>query len=269
MNSLDLARRIRIDAVKMSHFGHASHIGSALSMADVIAVLYSDVLHYDPKNPKAEDRDRLVLSKGHASASLYSALAEVGFFDKEILWTYCQNDSMLSGHISHKVPGIELSTGSLGHGIGVATGFAMSAKKSNKGWRSYCIIGDGECDEGTIWEAALFANNYQLNNLTVICDHNQIQALGRCEDTMKLLDLRKKWEDFGWDAREIDGHDHEALKKNLLSPNPTKPNIIIADTIKGKGVSFMEGELLWHYRDPQGEFYVKAMEELGGNSDEK
>jgi transketolase len=267
MDSKTFAKNIRIDALKMTHLGHASHIASAFSAADIVAVLYCDIMRFDPSNLKWEGRDRLILSKGHAGSVLYSALAEEGFFDKSILWTYCQNGSVLSGHISHKgVPGVEFSSGSLGHGVCVATGMAMAGKMDKSSYRVFAIVGDGECDEGSVWETAMFANNYKLSNLTVIVDHNKMQAMGFCEDVMKPMDLRKKFEDFGWEAVEIDGNNHEELKKALSSHSNTQPKCIIADTIKGKGVSFMENNLVWHYRDPQGEDFEKALKELEDGS---
>lgn len=264
MNSRSLAWHIRRDAIEMTHISHASHIGSALSCADIIAVLYADILHYDVKNPKREDRDRLVLSKGHAGSALYAALAEVGFFPKSELYTYDLNGSRLSGHISHKgVPGVEFSTGSLGHGVCVATGIAMAAKLDKKSYRTYAIVGDGECDEGSLWETVLFANQYRLQNYTIIVDRNNLQSLASCESTIELLDLGQKFRDFGWNVVETDGHDHSKLKAAFLKRfNNDKPICVIAHTIKGKGISFMENQVLWHYRDPQGEFYEKAVQEL-------
>lgn len=264
LNSIKLAWRIRRDAIEMTHLSHASHIGSALSCADVLAVLYADVLHYDVHDAKWEDRDRLVLSKGHAGSALYAALAEVGFFPLEELKTYYQNGSRLSGHISHKgVPGVEFSTGSLGHGVCVATGLAMAGKLDRKQYRTYAIVGDGECDEGSLWETVLFANQFCLKNYTIIVDHNGLQSIGRCEDTIDLLDLGKKFQVFGWNVIEVDGHDHSQLKDAFSKRfQNEKPICIIANTVKGKGISFMENKVLWHYRDPQGEFYERAVKEL-------
>ena len=271
MNSKQLAWNVRYDVLQMIHLSHASHIGAAYSVTDILAVLYSDVLHYDVKNPKSEDRDRLVLSKGHAGSALYATLAEVGYFDKKLLKTYDQNGSAFSGHISHKgVPGVEFSTGSLGHGVCVATGLALAGKLNHSNYHVYAITGDGECDEGSVWETALFARQYKLSNFTIIIDRNHMQAMGDVSDVMDTTDLRKKFEDFGWNAVDVDGHDHEALKKALSKKfNNDYPTCIVAHTIKGKGVSFMENSLLWHYRDPQGEFYEKAMKELEDSKYEK
>lgn len=265
MDSKKLAWQIRRDAIEMTHLSDGSHIGAILSVTDIIAVLYADILNYDSKNPNLETRDRVILSKGHAGAAIYAALAEEGFFDREILKTHYANGSILSGHVSHKkVPGVEFSTGSLGHGMPVGAGMAMAAKRDGKDYRVFVIIGDGECDEGSIWEAALFANHYELSNLVVIVDHNKMQSMDYCENTIKLEPLADKWKAFGWNVKEIDGHNHNELREALKkSENKnSKPTVIIANTIKGKGISFMENNIVWHYRSPQGEDYEKAIKEL-------
>lgn len=263
MTSEELAWRIRRHGIDMTHRTHASHIGSILSVADIIAVLYSDVLHIDAEYPNDPARDRFILSKGHAGAAVYAALAEKGFFDRDELDTYYMDGSRLSGHVSHKnVPGVELSTGSLGHGVCVACGMAMAAKMNRKNHRVYCVVGDGECNEGSVWETALFANKYRLDNYTVIVDCNGMQAMGFTKDVMPLDDLAEKWRCFGWDASDVDGHDHEKLRAAICASNSGKPRCIVAHTVKGKGITFMENELLWHYRDPQGEWYGKAVREL-------
>lgn len=268
INSKELAWKIRKDAIEMTHISHGSHIASALSVADILAVLYADILKYDTMNTKLESRDRVILSKGHAGAALYATLAEVGFFNVEELKTHYANGSRLSGHVSHKgVPGVEFSTGSLGHGLPVAAGMAIAAKRNNKDYRVFVIIGDGECDEGSIWETALFANHYKLNNLTVIIDHNKMQSMDFCENTIKLEPLSEKWKAFGWNVKEIDGHNHNELKYTLqnIDYNLKKPTVIIANTIKGKGISFMENNIVWHYRPPEGDDYKNAIEELERN----
>lgn len=263
MTSRELAWKIRRDAIEMTHVSNGSHIGSVLSIADIVAVLYAEVMNVDKNNPKSEDRDRFILSKGHAGAAVYAALAETGFFQVEDLVTHYANGSKLSGHVSHKgVPGVELSTGSLGHGVCVATGMAMAAKIDKKKHRVYSIIGDGECDEGSVWETALFANHFKLSNLTVIVDHNKIQSLDRCENTIDLINLADKWKAFGWHVIEVDGHSHDELMQAFEAKSLEKPICIVAHTIKGKGVSFMENTVLWHYRAPQGEFYINAVKEL-------
>ncbi len=263
MNSRELAWEIRKKTLEIIHNSHSSHIASIFSVADIIAVLFSEILKLDSKNPKWEKRDRLILSKGHAGLALYVALQKKGFFDEKFLDTYCKDGSYLFGHVSYKnVPGVEVSSGSLGHGICIASGMALAAKINNQNHRIFTIIGDGECDEGSVWETALFANHYELNNLIVIIDHNKMQSLDFCENTIKLSNLADKWKAFGWDVFEVDGHNHEELKKVLQNTENKKPKCIVAHTIKGKGVSFMENNILWHYRDPQDEHYLKAMEEL-------
>ena len=263
MTSKELAWKIRRDAIEMTHVSNGSHIGSVLSIADIVGVLYSGFLNVNKNDAKNEERDRFILSKGHAGAAVYSALAETGFFPVEELNSHYADGSKLSGHVSHKgVPGVEFSTGSLGHGICVAVGMAMAAKLDKEKHKIITIIGDGECDEGSVWEAALFAHHYRLKNLTVIVDHNKMQSLGKCEDTIELLSLADKWKSFGWKVIEIDGHNHSEIKAALNEENLEKPKCVIAHTIKGKGISFMENNILWHYRAPQGEFYIKAVKEL-------
>ena len=265
MTSEQLAWLIRRHGIEMTHLSGGSHIASILSVADIIAVLYSDVLRYDPNNPKMAERDRFILSKGHAGAAIYAALAESGFFDPEQLKTHYQNGSILSGHVSHKgVPGVEFSTGSLGHGLPVAAGMAQAAKMDDREHRVYVVLGDGECDEGSVWEAALFANHFGLNNLVAIIDHNKMQSLDFCENTLKLSPFAEKWRSFGWNALQVDGHDHNALRTAFdEAKRSEKPTVIIADTVKGKGISFMEFDILWHYRFPHdGWEYEDALKEL-------
>lgn len=263
MTSKELAWKIRRDAIEMTHISNGSHIGSVLSIADIVGVLYNDVMNIYPDDPKNDKRDRFILSKGHAGAAVYAALAEKGFFEVDKLKTHYANGSILSGHVSHKnVPGVEFSTGSLGHGVCAAAGMAMAAKLDKKSHKVFAITGDGECDEGSVWEMALFANHFRLSNLTVIVDHNKIQSLDRCENTLELLDLAAKWRAFGWHVIEIDGHNHNEIRKSLLSKDESKPTCIIANTVKGNGISFMEDTVLWHYRAPQGEDYDNAVREL-------
>ncbi|WP_094603521.1 Apulose-4-phosphate transketolase subunit A [Sporomusa silvacetica DSM 10669] len=267
MNSKELAWKIRRHGIEMTHISKGSHIGSVLSVTDIIAVLYADTLNFNPKNPRWVERDRVILSKGHAGAAIYAALAECGFFDVEELKTHYANGSRLSGHVSHKgVPGVEFSTGSLGHGLPVGCGMAMAAKKNKQHYRVFVICGDGECDEGAVWEAALFAHHYHLDNLIAVIDHNKMQSLDFCENTITLAPFADKWKAFGWHVLDIDGHDHLALKNayETACQNKDKPTVIIANTIKGKGISFMENNILWHYRTPQGEEYDAAVGELEG-----
>jgi len=266
MTSEQLAWKIRRHGIEMTHISQSSHIGSILSVADIIAVLYSDIAHVNPRDPDMNDRDRVILSKGHAGAAIYAALAELGFFDVEELRTHCADGSRLSGHVSHKgVPGVEFSTGSLGHGLSVAAGMAYSAKKDNAQHRVYVICGDGECDEGAVWEAALVANHYRLSNLVAVIDYNKMQSLDFCENTISLSPFADKWMAFGWNVIEIDGHDHDALRSAYIKAKSStnKPTVIIAHTIKGKGISFMENDILWHYRFPhEGEEYDSAVAQL-------
>ena len=265
MNTKDLARRIRIHSLKMTNKGGSSHIGAALSIADILAVLYNDVLNIDPKNPKDPSRDRFILSKGHAGTAVYAALAEKEFFNVKKLDTHYQDGSDLSGHVSHKgIPGVELSTGSLGHGLSVAAGMALSAKIDRKTHRVFVLLSDGECDEGSTWEAVLFAAHHKLDNLIAIIDYNKIQSLASVSDTLELEPFASKWQSFGWSVREIDGHDHDQLL-NSFSHVPIAryvPSVVIAHTIKGKGVSFMENKVLWHYRCPKGDEFEAALREL-------
>ena len=268
--SVQLAYKIRRHALEMTNRGGTSHIGSIFSTVDFVAVLYADVLRYDPANPKWEGRDRVLLSKGHAGAGIYAALAESGFFPVEELLLHCQNGSRFSGHVSHKgVPGVEASTGSLGQGMPMAMGMAMAAKMDGKKHHVFCITGDGECDEGAIWEAALIAHQYKLDNFIVTVDYNKIQSITSTEETIGLEPFTDKWAAFGWYVIRVDGHNHEALKaaydEARAQMGKGKPVVVIADTVKGKGVSFMENNVLWHYRTARGEEFDAAMQELEAN----
>ena len=269
INSADFARRIRIEAVRMVSRAKASHIGGALSMADIVAVLFSDVLRLRPAEPSWPDRDRLILSKGHACTTLYAALALRGFFPVDELKSYANDGSRLMSHISHKVPGVEFSTGSLGHGLPFGVGKAFAAKTRGAQWRTYVIASDGEMDEGSNWEAILFAAHHKLAQLTLVVDFNKIQSLGTVEEVISLGDLPGKFRMFGWQVVETDGHEHEQLRQALLQPTEhNKPKVIVAHTVKGKGVSYMEQNLSWHYRSPDQLLLNRALHELGaGGSD--
>lgn len=269
MNSEELAWKIRRHGIEMTHLSGGSHIGAILSVADIIAVLYSGVMNIDPKNPKKMDRDRFILSKGHAGASIYAALAENGFFEVEELKTHYQNGSRLSGHVSHHLLGVDFSTGSLGHGLSAGVGMAYAAKKDGKSHKVYVVLGDGECYEGSVWEAALFANHFRLNNLVAIVDHNHMQSMDFQENTLEIEDFGEKWKAFGWNVIEMDGNSHEELNiafeqaEKLSKEEAHKPTVIIANTIKGFGVSFMQNDILWHYRFPhEGWEYDCAVAEL-------
>ena len=258
-----LSDNIRLHAINMTSLGGSSHVGSILSIADILAVLYGSILNYKSNSPRWKDRDRFILSKGHAGAGVYAALAESGFMSMDRLKTHYQDGSDLSGHVSHKgIPGVEFSTGSLGHGLPVATGMALAAKINNKSHKVYVLMSDGECDEGSNWEAALFAPHHKLDNLVVIIDRNKLQSIHSTEDTLGLEPFVDKWQAFGWNVIEVDGHNHEQLLSACGSKVVGKPLCIVANTIKGKGVSFMENQVLWHYRSPQGEEYDAAINEL-------
>jgi len=263
MNSKELAKEIRKISLKMVFQANASHIGGALSVADILAVLYTDILTFDPANPKYADRDRLIFSKGHCCTALYAVLASKGFFPVEKLEEYGKDGSFLTSHISHHVPGIEISAGSLGHGFPIACGLAFAAKRKSQNHKTYCIVGDGEMDEGSNWEALLFGAHHQLYNLCLIIDYNKIQSLGNTNDVLNLEPLKTKIEAFNWKCIEVDGHNHEQLKEALINFKTNEPpTVIIAHTIKGKGVSFMENQLLWHYRSPRAEEYNQAILEI-------
>lgn len=257
MNSEQMAWRIRRHALEMTHLSKSSHIGSILSAADIIAVLYTNILKFDPSNPDWPERDRLILSKGHACAVVYAALAETGFIPMEELKTHYENGGRLSGHISHYLPGVDFSTGSLGHGLSAGAGMAYAAKKSgDDSHKVFVILGDGECYEGSVWEAAMFANHFRLNNLIAVVDYNHMSSLDFTENTLELESLSEKWEAFGWNVIEINGNDHDQLKAAFTKAEenghkePHKPTVIIASTVKGSGISFMENDILWHYRFP-------------------
>jgi transketolase len=265
LDATELAREIRADALRMVAAANASHIGTCLSMADILAVLYADVLAFDAEDPEWVDRDRFILSKGHGAAILYAVLARSGFFPPELLAEYCSDGSMLMGHASHKVPGVEVSTGSLGHGLPVGAGIALAGKRDRHEYRTVVLVGDGELDEGSNWEAMLFAATHELDGLTAIVDRNGLQGFGESESIMRLEPLTAKLQSFGWAVREVDGHDIGALRGALAPDARTagKPLAVIADTVKGKGVSFMEGRLEWHYKSPNPEQLAQALAELG------
>jgi transketolase len=258
-----LARAIRRHCLRMVHRARASHVGSCLSIADILAVLYGEAMKVDPAQPAWPARDRFVLSKGHAAAALYAVLAERGFIPREWLAHYCEDGGKLAGHVVHKgVPGVELSTGSLGHGLSVGAGMALAGSRGPERYRAFVLLSDGECDEGSVWEAALFAGHHRLDNLVAIVDHNAIQSFGRVSEVLELEPFADKWRAFGWDVREVDGHDVEALSAALGGPGSGRPRLLLAHTLKGKGVSFMEDELIWHYRSPNAEELERALAEL-------
>ena len=235
-------------------------------MAEILALMYSRVLRVDPREPKKADRDRFILSKGHGCAGLYAVLAERGFFPVDWLDRFYLDGSPLMGHVSSSgIPGVEVSTGALGHGLPLACGLALAAKRDRSSHRVFAVLSDGECDEGSTWEAALFAPAHQLDNLVAIIDYNKIQSLGHVQEVLDLEPFADKWSAFGWAVREVDGHSLEALWAALrdLPLQRHRPACVIAHTVKGKGVSFMEDNVLWHYRPPSDDELARALQEIG------
>lgn len=260
-----LARQVRRHVLMMTHRSGGSHVGTSLSMAEILAVLYGGILRVDPRQPDWAGRDRFILSKGHGCAGLYAVLAETGFFPQAWLADFYQNGSRLAGHVTHgSVPGVEVSTGALGHGLPVACGMALAAKQDRRQHRVFALLSDGECDEGSTWEAALFASHHRLDNLVTIVDYNKIQSLGAVEDVLGLEPLGAKWQAFGWAVREVDGHDVTQVAGALADApfDASRPSCLVAHTVKGKGISFMEHKLLWHYRPPDAEELRRALAEL-------
>jgi len=258
-----LAKKVRISALKMVHRAKASHIGSALSIIDILAVLYGEVMNFDAANEKAKSRDRFILSKGHACVAVYAVLAEFGFISNDELETYGDDFSWLMNHISHKTNGVEFSTGALGHGLPFGVGKALASKIRGENWRTFVVLSDGEMDEGSNWEALMFAAHHKLNNLIAVIDYNKLQSLYTIAHTLGLEPLVEKLSAFGCAVHEIDGHDHPLLLEALTSIDACKPTVIVAHTIKGKGISFMENRIEWHYKNPNDEELAMALSELG------
>lgn len=261
----EIANNIRIDIIEEVYNAKSGHPGGALSIADILAVLYFNQMNIDNENPKSNLRDRLVLSKGHASAALYAVLAERGYFSKDELKTFRKLGSNLQGHPDmNKLPGVDMTSGSLGQGLSLANGMSIAAKLNKLDCRIYCILGDGEIEEGQIWEAAMTSNKYKLDNLCVILDYNGLQIDGKIEEVKAVDNLKNKWESFGFNVIEVDGHDIKQLIEAFETSKTIKekPSIIIANTIKGKGVSFMENKAEWHGKAPSEEEYGLAMKEL-------
>ncbi|HEU5411224.1 MAG TPA: transketolase [Candidatus Acidoferrales bacterium] len=260
----DFARLIRRDSLEMIHRARSSHLGSCFSIAELLAVLYGRILRIDPQCPDWPDRDRFILSKGHACAALYSALATKEFFPRSWLDNFYQNGSKLPGHATHSVPGVEISTGSLGHGLSIACGMALAAKINAQPFRVFVLLSDGECDEGSVWEAILLAAHHRLDNLVAIIDYNKIQSLGGNREVLDLAPFPEKWRACRWSVREVDGHNLNEIEEALrrVPFNSGAPSCLIANTVKGRGVSFMENRLLWHYRAPDDEEFSRALAEL-------
>jgi transketolase len=261
----EFALDIRKQALSMVYGSKSSHIGGAFSMADMLAVLYEDILEIEPANPKKDDRDRFLLSKGHACSALYAALGLKGFFPIQELTSYAADGSRFVSHASHYIPGVEISAGSLGHALSVACGLSIAAKRKGKAWKTFCLLSDGELNEGSNWEVFLLAPQLKLDNLIVLIDYNKIQSLGFVKDVIDLEPLSEKFESFGWETFRIDGHNCKEIYDTLIKCKTGSngiPKVVIADTIKGKGVDFMEGKLLWHYKSPNTEEYKAALEQL-------
>lgn len=257
------ARSIRSLAIEMVHRAVASHIGGSLSMVEVLSVLYFETLRVEPSQPEWTERDRLLLSKGHCCSTLYACLALKGYFPKEELMDYGKDGTRLLAHASHYVPGVELSTGSLGHALPVAAGMALAAKLKGADWQTYVIVSDGELDEGSNWEAILFAGHHGLDNLTVIVDNNKIQSLGATSEVLDLEPMDAKFQAFRWDVQRFDGHEINEVRHALSNrKDGSKPRVLIADTIKGKGVDFMENQLSWHYKSPKEDELKSALRQI-------
>jgi transketolase len=267
IDRLDLiAREIRGMLVEMSHRTGGAHLGSALSCVDIMVALFWKKLAIDPGAPDDPLRDRFILSKGHAATALYATLAKRGFFSMDLLETYACHGSCLAEHPGPRcAPGVEAATGSLGHGLSLGLGMALAGRIQNQSYNVYVLMSDGECNEGSVWEAAMFAPAQRLRNVIAIIDFNKWQATGRSREVMALDPLKEKWEAFGWSAYELNGHDLPGLVKTLkeLPDGSGKPAVVIAHTVKGKGVSFMEDDNNWHYRIPTTEEVLKARKELG------
>ncbi len=260
------AVEVRKGIIEAVYWAQSGHPGGSLSVADILTVLYFNEMNIDEKNPNWEDRDRLVLSKGHCSPALYSCLANRGYFPIEDLKTFRKIDSYLQGHPDkNKVPGVDMTTGSLGQGLSAANGMAIAAKMDNKDYRVYCILGDGEIEEGQIWEAAMTSNKYKLDNLCVIVDNNNLQIDGTIEEVMSSYPIDEKFRSFGFEIIKIDGHDIEEITKafEVAKNIKGKPTCIIAKTVKGKGISYMENQVGWHGKAPNEEQYKEAMVSLG------
>jgi transketolase len=259
------AKEIRKKILNMVMKSGGAHIGPAYSIVEILTALYFKGLRIDPNNPNWEERDRFILSKGHGCAALYVVLTEKGFFPEKELDKFCKKEGILGGHPERdKIPGVEASTGSLGHGLSIGVGMALVGKFDQKNYRVFVLLGDGECQEGSVWEAAMSAAQFRLDNLIAIVDYNKLQAIGAIDEIISLKPLKEKWSSFGWSIKEIDGHNFgEILPTLKLVPfEKGKPSLIVAHTVKGKGVSFMENKIIWHFRLPNQTELKQALEEL-------
>lgn len=264
MNTPQLAHQIRKMLINMSMDQPAHIIAASLSIVDIIAVLYGSQMHINPQNPNDVDRDRFILSKGHAALAVYAALIECGFFSQDLVYSIDHQVLKSSINISHHLPGVELSTGSLGHGLPVCAGIAYAAELDKKKYRVFGLLGDGECNSGANWEAALFAGNHKLSNLIIMIDYNKLQRVGTIENILSLEPFAEKWMAFRWRALEVDGHDHIALKETFQKVifEQNKPTVIICHTIKGKGISFLENKATFPFYHLTEEYYLKAVKEI-------
>jgi len=264
IDSLLFSKQIRAHSLRMVTAAGASHIASALSIADIVAVLYANILKSYPENPAHPDRDRFLLSKGHACTAIYAALAELGYFPLHELESYGANSSRLMNHISHYVPGVEFSAGALGHLLPIAAGKALFAKRQNKPWHTYALLSDGELNEGSNWEAIMFSAHHRLSNLIAIIDKNNYQSFTTTQETLNMDPLEDKFSCFGWNVYSVDGHSHQQLDHafTAAAENQNNPSVVIANTVKGKGVSFMENKVEWHYKNPSEHQLHSAVQEV-------
>lgn len=262
MKLQDVASSLRFEIIKMSNRAKAPHLASSLSCIDIVITLYEKVLNIFPKQPNKLSRDKFILSKGHAATALYVTLAYKGFFPKRHLIDYTKKNSPLEEHPNPSIKGVETATGSLGHGLPVGCGLALSGKIKNLKYKTIVLLGDGECNEGTVWEAAMFASSKKLENLFIIVDQNGWQGIGKTKDILDIENLQKKWNSFGWNSFKIDGHNYNQIEKVFKKRTNGKPTAIIATTTKGKGISFMENDNNWHYRIPTTEEVKLAKKEL-------
>lgn len=257
-------QKIKKWIVHMTHYSRSSHVGSCLSIADMLYVLYFKVMNVDPRDPMKRDRDRFILSKGHGSAALYATLAEKGFFSKDLLEKFYIDGGVLPGHLDKdSVPGIEVSSGSLGHGLSIGVGMSIANRQEKNPGQVYVLLGDGECNEGSVWEAVMLAATLKLGNMTALVDFNKLQGFGRTNDVIDQTNMAERWRSFGWEAYDVDGHNIEELTSVLNLPH-NGPKAIIAHTVKGRGVSFMENRLEWHYKSPDAAQLTQAVDELDG-----
>ncbi|MCC3377153.1 transketolase [Cohnella sp. REN36] len=273
MNSTELklkAVQIRMDLLKMIHHAKTGHTGGSLSNTDILTALYYRIMKIDPKRPKWEERDRFIASKGHSVESLWCILGDIGFFPREELETFSQFGTRLIGHPNNKVPGIEMNTGALGHGLAISVGMALAARRDGKSYRVFCLMGDGEQAEGSVWEAAMAGAHYKLDNLVGIIDRNRLQISGATEEVMGLEPLEEKWAAFGWNVVSVDGNDIDELVKAFeAAPSvPGKPTLVMANTVKAKGISFAENVPQWHHRVPNDEELAKALAELSASAEQ-